>query len=61
MIMRRHFIEVGLLHRRAFRMVVKALELECEEDKGWLGSYFVVSGEEENIERLNQWMGSLKW
>lgn len=54
----KNYYEIGALHRREFRSLLKRLkfiyeDLTWEEDRGWIESIFYVSGNLEAILRLN--------
>ncbi len=51
---------MGMLMRRPFRRACMALGLTYDEDKGFLDSYYVVHGEESNINRLDEWLQTVK-
>ena len=54
--MRAGIYTVGLFLRGHFRRACMVLRLKYEEDKGFLDSGFMVEGNKEDIDRLNEWL-----
>jgi hypothetical protein len=51
---------VGALHRRQIRRHMLAAGWSFREEKGWLDSLFVVSGDASRIQRAYRWVKSLE-
>ena len=48
----------GALVRGSIRRACMLLDLDYREDKGWLDSYFMVSGPADKVQRLEDWARS---